>query len=199
MNSDSEYIGEVARRYGVSFYKRPKELATSYSMIDDYIYEFLLNVPCDILAVVNPTSPFLTSKEIDEAIDHFLENDFDTMLSCENVRTHCFLNENPINFSTKGKHPRSQDLTPVQALNFAVTVWKAEVYRKNYKEKGYGVYTGKLGFYAFKGFSTIDIDWEEDFSLAEIILENKDKLMAKKPRWDPVLDDIIKSGMETKK
>ena len=51
-------------------------------MIDDYIYDFLINIPCDVLAVVNPTSPFLTSKEIEASINHFLDNDFETQLAC---------------------------------------------------------------------------------------------------------------------
>jgi CMP-N-acetylneuraminic acid synthetase len=197
VNSESDLIGQVAQRYGIPFYKRPAEFATSESMIDEYINEFLVNVECDVLAVLNPTSPFLTSEEIDAAIDYFLDNDFDTLLACENVRTHCFLRSEPINFSTQGQHPRSQDLDPVQALNFAVTIWDARKFVKHYKEKGYGVYTGKLGLYAFEGLSTIDIDWEEDFVLAEIVMENLDRFGKTEAVYDPVLDEIIASGKST--
>jgi len=197
VNSDSGLIGEVAKRYGVKFYKRPKELATSTSMIDEYIYEFLKNVPCDVLAVVNPTSPFLTSEEIDKAVQHFLESDCDTQLACEDVRTHCFLHGKAINFSTNGKHPRSQDLEPVKALNFAVTIWDAKKFVKQFEEKGYAVYTGKLGFYTFDGLSTIDIDWEEDFITAEILMENIGRFKNHEPKWDSVLDEIIKKGEKT--
>lgn len=197
VNSDSDLIGRVAKRYGIPFYKRPKELATSSSMIDEYIYEFLTNVECDVLAVVNPTSPFLTSQEIDEAVKNFLKSDCDTQLACENVRTHCFLNGKEINFSTKGQHPRSQDLDYVQALNFTVTIWDAKKFLKQFKEKGYAVYTGKLSLYAFEGLSTIDIDWEEDFIIADIIMENKKRFKKNKPEWDPVLKDVIASDKKT--
>ena len=40
VNSDSELIGKVANRYGVKFYKRNPELATSDSNIDNYIKYF---------------------------------------------------------------------------------------------------------------------------------------------------------------
>ncbi len=197
VNSESEQIGAVAQRYGIKFYKRPKELATSSSMIDEYIYDFLKHVPCDVLAVVNPTSPFLTSREIEQAVAHFLENDNDTQLACTNIKTHCFLHGREVNFSTKGKHPRSQDLPPIQALNFAVTIWDSQKFIAQFEEKGYAVYTGKIGLYAFEGLSTIDIDWEEDFVLTELIMENREKFHGIRAEYDAVLDEILASGQRT--
>ena len=194
VNSDSELIGKVANRYGVKFYKRNPDLATSDSMIDNYIYDFLINIPCDVLAVVNPTSPFLTSKEIEASVNHFLDNDFDTQLACETIRTHCFYKSRAINFTTKGQHPRSQDLIPIQALNFAVTIWDAKKYIDHYEKYGHGIYTGKLGFYAFEGLSTIDIDWDEDFLLAQMIMENLDNYKDLKPQYDEVLNHLIEKG-----
>ncbi len=196
-NSESELIGAVAERYGINFYKRPKELATSSSLIDEYIYDFLKHVSCDVLAVVNPTSPFLTSQEIEASVEHFNSHDYDTQLACTDVRTHCFLEGDEVNFTTKGKHPRSQDLSPVQALNFAVTIWDSAKFIRQYEEKGYAVYTGKLGLFAFEGLSTIDIDWEEDFVLAELIMQNRDKFRNPEAKYDPVLDEIIARGEET--
>ena len=76
VNSDSPLIGKVAERYGVGFYLRKKALASSDSMIDEYIYDFLKNVDCDILSVVNPTSPFLTSKEIEACVQNFIDSNF---------------------------------------------------------------------------------------------------------------------------
>ena len=188
VNSESDLIGEVAKRYGTRYYKRPPELATSASLIDEYIYEFLTNIPCDVLAIVNPTSPFLTAAEIDGAVDHFLGNNFDTQLACTTVRTHSFVDGVPVNFSTAGKHPRSQDIPPVQALNFAVTIWNAPSFMKQFCEKGYAVYTGRLGFYAFHGLSTIDIDWEEDFALADVLMANRDRLSHSPAVYDEVLE-----------
>jgi len=197
VNSDSELIGKVAIRYGVKFYKRRKELATSKSMIDEYIYDFLKNVDCDIIAVINPTSPFITSAEIDDAINNFVIHDYDTQLAYEDIKTHCFYNEEAINFSINGKHPRSQDLTPIKALNFAVTLWKKAKFIEQYERMEYGVYTGKIGFYSFHGFSNIDIDWEDDFILAQMIMENIKKYENLTPEYDEVVKDIIDKGIST--
>ena len=61
INSDSELYEQVAMQYGVKFYKRDKSLATSESLIDDYLYDFMKQQPSEYLAVVNPTSPFVNS------------------------------------------------------------------------------------------------------------------------------------------
>ena len=144
INSDSELYEQVAMQYGVKFYKRDKSLATSESLIDDYLYDFMKQQPSEYLAVVNPTSPFVNSKDLDNAWQSFKESNCDTLLSCENIQTHCFYKDEGVNFSTKGQHPRSQDLEPIQALNFAITIFDCNKYIENYEKNGYGVYTGKL-------------------------------------------------------
>lgn len=197
VNSESDIIGSVAARYGVQFYQRPAELATSSSMIDEYIYDFVKHVPCDVLAVVNPTSPFLTTAEVDAAIDHFTAHDYDTQLACTNFRTHCFLHGQPINFTTAGKHPRSQDLPPVQGLNFAVTIWKAATFIRQFEEKGYAVYSGKIGLYAFEGLATLDIDWEEDFQIADAIMSQRRGGAHAPAQYDRAVAEIIARGDET--
>ena len=196
INSDSELFGEIAERYGVNFYKRDPGLATSESMIDDYIYDFCKNVKCDFLAVANPTSPFLSSADLDKAITHCIDNDYDTQLACEDIKTHCFYEGDPINFSTNGQHPRSQDLIPVKALNFAVTIWKTKSYLNNYESFGYGVYSGKIGHYSFEGLANIDIDWEDDFILAEYLIKYLSEGKSIEARYDPVMDHIIESGKD---
>ena len=198
VNSESELIGEVAKRYGIKFYKRPKELATSSSMIDDYIYEFLCNIDCDVLAVVNPTSPLLSTNDIDDAVNQFMNSDCDTQLCCEKILTHCFVKGNAINYSTDGQHPRSQDLEPVLALNFGITIWDSNKFVDQYKSKGHGVYTGKLGFYITDGFSSVDIDYDEDFVLAKLIMENKESFENADIEYDNVLNELISSGVNTK-
>ncbi len=198
INSDSEYFGEIARRNGVKFYKRDPKLATSKSLIDDYIYDFIVNVKPKYLAVVNPTSPFVEPEHLDRAWEYFLENDFDTLLSCENIQTHCFYKGKAINFSTDCQHPRSQDLIPVQALNFAITIWKCDRYRKNYEEKGHGVYTGKLGFFPTEGTGNIDVDSEEDFMFAEFVVRFLESNAEYEVAYSDVIKDLIENNVDTR-
>ena len=52
-------------------------------------------------------------------------------------------------------------------------MWNSNMFIKNYKEN-HGPYhggSGKIGYKVLRGYSTIDIDHEEDFNLAEIVAE----------------------------
>lgn len=197
INSDSGYLHEIAKENNIEFYKRDPKLATSDSLIDEYIYDFVKQKKPKYLAVVNPTSPFIRAESLDNAWKYFIENNFKTLLSCERVQTHCFLKGEPVNFSIDQKHPRSQDLEPILALNFAITIWDCEEYVKNYEASGYGVYTKPLGFYCTEGNANIDIDYEDDFALAEYVsrsLKSKEEYPA---QYHSLVKQYIENDIET--
>lgn len=186
INSDSDLFKIVAENQDIGFYKRDPKLATSASLIDDYIYDFISSSDCEYLAVVNPTSPFMSANSYDKAWELFRGSDCDTLLSCEKIQTHCFLGYEPLNFSTKGQHPRSQDLQPVRALNFAISIWNCEKYKSTYEAEGYGVYSGKIEFFETSGFENIDIDYPDDFQMAEVVqayLEKNEYENARYPKY----------------
>jgi N-acylneuraminate cytidylyltransferase len=171
INSDSVIWSELAARNGVSFYHRAAELGTSSSLIDDYLYDFMCNVPGDYLAVVTPTAPLVKSEEFDAAWLQYFNGDADTLISAEKIQTHCFHDGKNVNFSRIGKHPRSQDITPIIALNFSISIFDYKKFMSNYELLGWGVYTGKVDFFIFSGYSAIDIDENKDFELAELALK----------------------------
>jgi len=198
INSDSELYEQVALRESVKFYKRRPELATSESLIDDYIYDFVLHTDADYLAIVNPTSPFVTSDEYDRAWEQYRNGDCDTLLSCERIQTHCFYQGIPVNFDRDGQHPRSQDLEPLLALNFAITIINCEKYRQNYEKHQWGLYTGTLGFFETTGIGSIDIDYEEDFQLAEFMSQFMEAQSSNEfsKEYDPIIQPLIDSGRD---
>ena len=196
INSDSELYEKIAIEYDVDFYKRDEFLATSESLIDDYLYDFMKHQPSEYLAVVNPTSPFVSSETLDNAWKRYKESDSDTLLSCENIQTHCFYKGKEINFTTKGQHPRSQDLEPIRALNFAITIFDCKKYIDNYEKNNYGVYTGKLYFFPTEGNANIDIDYEHDFIFAEFVAKFLKSDDNHPPKYSNLADDIIKKKLD---
>lgn len=58
VNSEDEIFSEITEKYGISFYKRPNHLSSDEATNDEFAYEFLNNIECDILIQVLPTSPF---------------------------------------------------------------------------------------------------------------------------------------------
>lgn len=169
LNSDGEVFEKIAIENNINFYKRNPDLATTESLIDEYLYDFMTTHTSDYLILLNPTSPFFKIDGLNRAWEQFINSDVNTQLSCQRIQTHCFLSNSPINFSQTLKHQRTQDVEPVMALNFAVTIWKTSSFIDCYRKNGYGVHHGDIGLFETKDWESIDIDYEEDFQIAEQI------------------------------
>ena len=198
INSDSPRWGELAARHGVAFYQRDPALATSDSMIDDYLHDFICNRPSDYLVVITPTSPLLTSDDIDGAWAQYQASGCKTLISAEAIQTHCFLHGQAVNFSRTGKLPRSQDLEPVVALNFTIAIYHCDTFRQNYAEHGWGVFAGDISFYLLDGFSAIDIDEEKDFRLAELAMAYQADGDARPAEYSDIVRDLIDLDVDTR-
>lgn len=198
INSDAKAWGELSVEMGLEFYHRKPELATSQSMIDDYLYDFMCNVKSDYLAVVTPTAPFISSKDLDAAWLKYATSDANTLISAEGIQTHCFYEGESLNFSTKGQLPRSQDLEPVHALNFSIAIYDCAFFKKAYEQNGFAVLSGKIETFLLDGFSAIDIDEEKDFALAELALLFQEKGNDFQPRYSPLVEKFIEAGEDTR-
>lgn len=198
INSDGALWGELARRNAVQFYPRDPALATSSSMIDDYLYDFICRVPSDYLAVITPTSPLLQSAELDAAWEQYANGEADTLISAEAIQTHCFFRGQDLNFSRIGKLPRSQDLEPVIALNFTIALYDCAKFKANYENLGWGVFTGNLDFFLLEGFSSIDIDEEKDFLMAELAMQYQQQEGGYRKEYSELVRELVEQGKDTR-
>jgi CMP-N-acetylneuraminic acid synthetase/quercetin dioxygenase-like cupin family protein len=175
INSESEIFRKIAENNKINFYHRPLELASDEATNDDFALDFINNVECDILIQLLSTSPFISIDEIDGFIEKMIKENYDTMISMSNVKIEAIYNNKPINFNQKEKSPPSQLLEPVKAYACGIMGWKSNNFGKNIEKYGAGYHggDGKIGFYDLKGYSTIDIDTEEDFLLAEAISKSQ--------------------------
>ena len=188
VNSESDIIGEIANQEGVKFYKRKSNLTTDSATNDDFALDFVNNVKCDILIQILPTSPFITEGEIISFVADMQTNSLDTLISVCEQKIECIYREQPINFVQKDKTPPSQFLEPIKSYACSLMGWKSENFIKNMKKynSAYHGGDGEIGFFTLKGFSTIDIDNEEDFQLAEaaaMLLSNRQQTEPK--YYDP--------------
>tara|TARA_Y100001935_G_scaffold248077_1_gene244788 strand:- start:4700 stop:5845 length:1146 start_codon:yes stop_codon:yes gene_type:complete len=177
INSESSIFKDIASKSGVRFYLRDEHLASDSATNDDFALDFMQKVDCDILIQLLPTSPFLSTEEIDSFIRKMIEKEFDTLISVSEVRIESIFKGHPINFVAKEQTPPSQLLEPVKAYACGIMGWKATNFKQNFQKYGaaYHGADGKVGFFDLKGFSTVDIDNEEDFRLAEAIVAASEK------------------------
>jgi CMP-N-acetylneuraminic acid synthetase/quercetin dioxygenase-like cupin family protein len=184
INSESTQFKSIAENSNVKFYQRPAYLSSDTATNDEFSLDFIDNVECDILVQLLPTSPFITSIEIDEFIQAMLDGDHQTMISVTNVQIEAIFQGAPINFDMTKPTPPSQLLEPIQSYACSLMGWNVNTFRANIEKYNAAYHGGidKKGFYVLKGYSTIDIDNEEDFVLAEAVATAL-KSKAAKPQY----------------
>ena len=193
VNSESEILLEIAQEYGAKFYKRSSKLAGDGINNDDFAQDFINNIPGDILVQILPTSPLITIDEIKNFVGYMIDNDFDTCVSTVKHQIASLFKGDPINFNIMESHISSQDMDPVETYATVFMGWKYLTFQKNMSELGFAYHGGKgtIGYFPIEGLSTIDIDNEEDFNLAEVALRIRSELIKKEPEYYKRSKDII--------
>lgn len=178
LNSESDIFKKIAKKNKINFYKRKKVFSSNSSSNDEFALDFVNNVEGDVLVQVLPTSPLISSVEINDFVKYFQNNNLDTLISVSNHQIASIYKNKPINFSRLKKNPPSQKMTPIQTYSTVLMAWKIDNFKKNMKKykSAYHGGSGKIGYYPVSRLAGIDIDEEEDFLLVEkIILSNKVK------------------------
>ncbi len=175
INSEADIFGEIARQYGVKFYKRPEALASDATINDEFLLDFMKNVSADFLVQLLPTSPLITPDEIKAFVGEMMEGGYDTLVSVANHQIASVYEGKPVNFNILEPHKSSQTMIPVQSYATVLMGWRCSNFLRNIEKHG-GAYhggEGKTGYFILKGLSTIDIDHEDDFALAEVAIHYK--------------------------
>lgn len=174
VNTEDDTIGKCAIEYGAKFYKRSKELASDSAKQEEFNYDFIKGTNADILVMINPVCPLIDEDDIDSAIQYYLDNDYDTLITTHDIKLQSFYEGKPININTEEILQPTQSLNPVRVCTWAITIWRASVFNKCYKDNGYASFSGKLGFFKIDPLKAIKVSYEEDFILAESIIKSKD-------------------------
>ncbi|MDA3862374.1 MAG: glycosyltransferase [Deltaproteobacteria bacterium] len=87
VSTDNKEISGLSEKYGVQVIARPKSLAEDNVTLDPVVHHAVRKVEnqsgklFDLVITMQPTSPLLTTFTLDKAIENFIENDFDTVIS----------------------------------------------------------------------------------------------------------------------
>ena len=171
INSESDIFEKVANQVGVKFYKRPEEFATDTATNDEFALDFMNAFDFDVLVQINPTSPFLSKEDIINFVTEFKTNELQTLHTVKNEKIEGLYDGIPLNFDPLKPMPPSQVLTPVLLCSSSIMAWAVKKFRENMNKFNCAVYggDGSIGYFPLSGFSSLDIDNEIDFKMAEII------------------------------
>jgi CMP-N-acetylneuraminic acid synthetase len=173
VNTDSDVIGKIAMDSGVGYYKRKEHLASDSCKQDEFNYDFLKNMDCEAVVMVNPVSPLIEGFDIDNAIAYYEEMELDTLISTKREKLHAFFQDNPLNFCTDSLLPATQDIAPLDICTWNICIWRKDVFIKAYEESGYAAFSGKVGLWPVDPIKSIKISYEEDFRMAEEIIKSR--------------------------
>ena len=152
---------------------RSEELSASETSTDELILH-----AADLIAPIasnghilwtHVTSPFVTAAlytEILAAYFDALNNGYDSLITTTSLHSFLWTEAGPLNYDRYvEKWPRTQTLTAVHEVNSAVFLAPAKIY------SSHGDRIGSIPkLFPLNRFSSIDIDWEEDFIIAEQLL-----------------------------
>lgn len=150
--------------------KRPKELATSTTSTDELIQYVSGIIPEGEILWTHVTSPFITSTIYENVISKY--QDLYEAKKCDSLVTvtkhqKFFWDKSgqTINYDRfNEKWPRTQTLDPIYELNSGIFLCNSRIYHEHKDRIGINPY-----LYELNNMQSMDVDWEEDFELAEIL------------------------------
>lgn len=176
LNSEDQIFENFAQQFGIKFYHRNKIYATDDSNNDQFLGDFIDNIEADVIIQLLPTSPFIEAHQIKHFTNALVSNKkTETLVSVINHKIASIFNNKPINFSQTEYHISSQLMDPIQTYATVLMGWRVKSLKESLKKNGYGYHgiVGKTSYFVLEGLAKVDIDYEEDFQLAEFIMKYK--------------------------
>ena len=175
-SNDSSYL-EIAQKLGATPILRSDFACDeSVSTSNDMIADFTSRIPddFDIVLWAHCTNPFLYARHYNAAIELFQKSvsSHDSLLSVQKVQNHMWENESaPLNYNPwNAKHTLAKNLQPVYFQTGGIFIQ----WNKNIKKNHY-FFGKKPKFILHNQKEAIDIDTEDDFSMAENVVQFLDE------------------------
>lgn len=177
VSTDDDEIINLISDYGLKVpFKRPPSLATDSAGTQDVIIHALefyksLGIYFDGIVLLQPTSPFRSSKHVHEAIG-FFNLELDMVVSVKETHSNPYFSlfeENNLGFlekSKKGEFISRQDCPKIWEFNGAIYVINCQsIFKKKIGD------FDRIVKYVMSDISSVDIDSQLDWSFCEFILE----------------------------
>lgn len=150
----------------MNFLKRSAELDTSSTQCHDIIRAFLELVEADVVVLAHVTCPFVKKESIEKCIEMVVSGDYDSAFTVASVREFLWENNKPLNFNPEFA-VRTQELPQIYKESIGCYVFTKEVFMNGNRKVGYKPYLCEVDAY-----EAIDIDYPEDFQIANAIYMN---------------------------
>lgn len=156
----------------IRLHERDETLASSATSTDQLVGHALELIPNGHILWTHVTSPFITEVHYNQIITTYFEqlnNGYDSLMTTTPVYGFFWRDEKPFNYDPSiEKWPRTQTIKPLQEINSGAFLAASEIYSRINNRIGEKPY-----LYELDKITSYDIDWPEDFMIAEYIAKYK--------------------------
>jgi len=172
LSTNDEEILDYAKKLHHSklyLHQRSENLSTSKTSTDDLIEHALKLISSGHILWTHVTSPFLNTEMYEKIIIKYaniLNQGYDSLMTINKIQGFLWNEKGPMNYDRNiEKWPRTQTLNPIYEINSGVFLNSCKNYQQFNDRIGNKPYLFELD--KIQGF---DIDWEDDFRIAESIV-----------------------------
>jgi len=163
VSTDCDNIAKISDNYGARVIQRPKELANDIIMPDASLVHFANNIEFDILVFIQPTSPLVETKYINEGIQ--LMEKYDSVFSV--YQEHWlprWENNKPYKWDINNR-PRRQDAKELYVENGAFYITTKESLLESKLR-----YSGNIGMIEMPFAKSFQVDSLDDLEIVRRLL-----------------------------
>lgn len=170
VDTDSDEIARVVLDFSKVFVvMRPKELLGDMVGINPLIEQEIRHSKSDWFLQTHSTNPLLREQTLTKAIEAFFaQKEHDSLFSVTPIHARLYRKDaSAINHDPKNML-RTQDLPPVYEENSNFYIFSRKSFTDNFHRIG-----AKPMMWPMEKLEAVDIDFEEDFALAEALAKNE--------------------------
>lgn len=173
LSTNDEKILEYAsslKKEKIVIHERTEDLCCSKTSTDQLVAHALELIGEGNILWTHVTSPFINARHYDEIIKVYYDKikfGHDSLMTTNMLHSFLWQNGKAMNYDRSlEKWPRTQTLEPIHEVNSGLFLTNADVYRQ------FGDRIGEKPYlHAMDKLVSHDIDWPEDFLIAECLLE----------------------------
>ena len=175
LSTNDEVCMEVAQKFTLDSRLRivasPDNLCLSSTNLQDLICYVPTITDADHILWGHVTTPLAGANEYDKGIELYLSKlheGYDSLVGVTELKNFLLNREGKlINNTTNIPWPRTQDLEPLYEINHTMFLAKREVYIEQKNRIGVNPM-----LHVMDEIHSFDIDWEDDFTIAEVMYKN---------------------------
>jgi CMP-N-acetylneuraminic acid synthetase len=177
ISTNDEEVKTIAKSFNdnkIIIDDRPESLASSETLTDDLIKYVPSIIKEGIVLWTHVTSPFVTDEIYTDMIDKYFQTNtnFDSLMSVTKIQKFIWNENSPVNYDKeKEKWPRTQTIKPMYEINSGAFIASVNTYLKCEDRIGEKPFLYELG-----DKQAFDIDWQDDFDIAEVLWDKYGKV-----------------------